>query len=69
MRRLTYLGRKITARQVKNRHGGKDVEVKINGVFAWIDSAHGSTEERSIGLACRYIDDAIERPGAYPVLD
>jgi hypothetical protein len=67
MKTANYLGRKINVRIVKNRHGGKDVQVKVNGQFFCTDA--NSTEDKSIETTKRYIDMAIERPGAFPVLD
>jgi hypothetical protein len=67
MEQADYEGRKITARVKKGRHGERFVEVKVNGQFAWTDNHVDLT--RSIETTKRYIDDAIERPGAYPVLD
>lgn len=66
----TYRGRKIAAKAKTDRRTGRRfVDVSVNGQYAWSDSAHDATPARSVELAKRYIDDAIARPGAYPVLD
>jgi hypothetical protein len=62
-----YLGRKLTAKPVKNKTtGARHFEIRCNGRFCW--NGTETTADAALDMAKRYVDEAELRPAAYPDL-
>lgn len=67
MKTVEYLGRKLTARLVKNKAtGARHFAIHCNGRFCW--NGTEATADAALDMAKRYVDEAEFRPAAYPDL-
>lgn len=66
MQKTTYLGRDLVAKHTLNRRSGAHrVEIWCNGIHAYSD-LNQRDEAASLAMARAYVDQAEERPAAYP---